>query len=163
MTRDVRTQCCIVGCGPAGAMLGLLLARRGVDVVVLEKHGDFLRDFRGDDLTPMTMEVLDELGLADRFLALRPHLMPSVDVHMPGGAVTLADLRALPTKFPFVAVIPQWDFLDFLTREAAGCPSFRLLMETEAVDVIEEDGAVRGVRCRAGGAADTVRAALTVA
>jgi 2-polyprenyl-6-methoxyphenol hydroxylase-like FAD-dependent oxidoreductase len=163
MTSDLRTQCCIVGCGPAGAMLGLLLARQGIDVIVVEKHGDFLRDFRGDDLTPMTMEVLDELGLASRFLDLGPRLMPLVEVHTPGGTVTLADLRVLPTRFPYIAVIPQWDFLAFITGEAGRCSRFQLLMDTEAVDVIEEGGAIRGVRCRSRGGTREVRATLTVA
>ena len=163
MLEDLHTQCCVVGCGPAGAMLGLLLARRGIDVVVLEKHGDFLRDFRGDDLSPTTLEILDELGLASRFLALGPKRMPVVEAHTPGGTLRLADLRGLPTRFPFVAVIPQWDFLDFLTAEAARHPTFHLLMSTEAVDLVERDGTVLGVRCRQQGAERTVRALLTVA
>jgi 2-polyprenyl-6-methoxyphenol hydroxylase-like FAD-dependent oxidoreductase len=163
MTEDLRTQCCIVGCGPAGAMLGLLLARQGVDVVVLEKHVDFLRDFRGDDLLPTTMEILDELGLANAFLDLGPKRMPMVEAHTPGGTLKLADLRGLPTRFPFVAVIPQWDFLDFITGQAAHYRNFRLLMTTEAVDVLERDGAVQGVRCRTADGALSIRALLTVA
>src|ERR1700730_12608630 len=98
MQSDLRTQCCIVGCGPAGAMLGLLLARQGLDVVVLEKHGDFLRAFRGDDLRPTTMEIMGGLGLADAFLSLGPRRMPFVEAHTPGGTLTLADLRGLPTR-----------------------------------------------------------------
>jgi 2-polyprenyl-6-methoxyphenol hydroxylase-like FAD-dependent oxidoreductase len=144
-------------------MLGLLLARRGVDVVVLEKHGDFLRDFRGDDLSPSTMEILDELGLSSRFLELGPKRMPVVEAHMPDGTLKLADLTGLRTSFPYVAVIPQWDFLDFITREASRHEGFHLLMNAEATGVVEEKGEVRGVRYRTGDADGTVLPRLTVA
>jgi 2-polyprenyl-6-methoxyphenol hydroxylase-like FAD-dependent oxidoreductase len=159
----IRTQCCIVGGGPAGAMLGLLLARKGLDVVVLEKHGDFLRDFRGDTIHPSTMEILDELGLADRFLDLKPALTPVFSGRIPGGTVTLADFRELRTRFPYIAMIPQWDFLDFLTCEAARYPGFHLLMNVEATDLIEESGVVRGVRYRSPEGDEEIRAPLTVA
>jgi 2-polyprenyl-6-methoxyphenol hydroxylase-like FAD-dependent oxidoreductase len=159
----LRTQCCIAGGGPAGAMLGLLLARRGLDVVVLEKHGDFLRDFRGDTIHPSTMEILDELGLVDRFLALDPSRVPYLEGITPAGTVTVADFRRLPSRFRFVAMIPQWDFLDFITREAAGHPGFHLLMRSEATDLVEEDGTVRGVRYRSPDGGGEVLATLTVA
>jgi 2-polyprenyl-6-methoxyphenol hydroxylase-like FAD-dependent oxidoreductase len=163
VARELRTQCCIVGCGPAGAMLGLLLARQGVDVVVLEKHGDFLRDFRGDDMSPSTMEILDELGLASGFLDLGPKRMPLVEAHMPDATLKLADLSGLRTRFPYVAVLPQWDFLDFIAREASRHQGFHLLMNAEATGLVEEDGQIRGVRYRAGGDDGKVLATLTVA
>jgi len=144
-------------------MLGLMLARQGLDVVVLEKHGDFLRDFRGDDMSPATIEILDELGLAGEFLDLGPKLMPTVEARIDGSTLVLADLRKLRTPYPYIAVIPQWDFLNFVTKEATNYPSFRLLMSAEATDVIEEDGVVRGVRYRSGDAFGEVRATLTVA
>jgi 2-polyprenyl-6-methoxyphenol hydroxylase-like FAD-dependent oxidoreductase len=143
-------------------MLGLMLARQGVDVVVLEKHGDFLRDFRGDDIGPATIEILDELSLAEEFLALRPKRIEVVEAHTPGGTMILADLRLVRTKFPFFAVIPQWDFLDFITNEAARQPGFRLMLDTEATDVIHDQEEVRGVRCRSGSGTFEVRASLTV-
>src|SRR5690348_7349506 len=103
MADSLRTQCLIAGGGPAGAMLGLLLARRGVDVVVLEKHADFLRDFRGDTIHPSTMEILAELGLAEEFLALGPDRVPVLTAHTPTGSLTVADFRSLPSRFRFVA------------------------------------------------------------
>jgi 2-polyprenyl-6-methoxyphenol hydroxylase-like FAD-dependent oxidoreductase len=159
----IRTQCCIAGCGPAGAMLGLLLARQGVDVVVLEKHTDFLRDFRGDDVAAATMEVLDEIGLAEKFLALSPRRVRRVRAHTPTGEMLLADLGLVRTKFPFVAVVPQWDFLTMLTNEAARFPGFRLIMGAEATGVVVEDGVVRGVRYVDADGFSEVRAELTVA
>jgi 2-polyprenyl-6-methoxyphenol hydroxylase-like FAD-dependent oxidoreductase len=162
--RDVRraTSCCIVG-GPAGAMLGLLLARKGVDVVVLEKHGDFLRDFRGDTIHPSTMEIMDELGLAEKLLRLEHTKAPRLRFRTSRGTVTVADFRRLKTRFPYVAFMPQWDFLDFVTKEAARYPNFRLEMDAEVREFLEEDGAVRGVRYEAPDCAHEVRAALTVA
>src|ERR1051326_5917685 len=124
----IETSCCIAGGGPAGMMLGYLLARAGVDVLVLEKHADFLRDFRGDTIHPSTMEVLDELGLIDAFLALDPNRVEYLTGNTPAGTITVADFRDLRSRYPFVALIPQWDFLDFLTREAARYPGFHLLM-----------------------------------
>ena len=163
MAEVLRTQCCIAGGGPAGAMLGLLLARRGLDVVVLEKHADFLRDFRGDTIHPSTMEVLDEIGLARAFLELEPNRVTHLRGSTPAGTITVADFRDLPSRFPFIALIPQWDFLDFLTREAAAYPGFHLRMCAEATGLIEEDGVVRGVRFDGPAGAGEVRATLTVA
>jgi 2-polyprenyl-6-methoxyphenol hydroxylase-like FAD-dependent oxidoreductase len=161
---DETVTCCVVGCGPAGAVVGLLLARAGVDVLVLEKHGDFLRDFRGDTLHPSTLQALDEIGLADGLLA-RPHARAAtVGVSIGDTEYTLADLRRLPGKFPYIALMPQWDFLDYLTGEASRYPTFRLRMNAEAVGVVEEHGTVAGVRVRSGdGREGTVRAALTIA
>src|SRR3954469_580785 len=128
----MQTQCCIVGGGPAGMMLGFLLARMGVDVVVLEKHGDFLRDFRGDTVHPSTLRVMHELGLLDAFLE-RPHNKVTTLTGQVGQeTVTIADFSHLPARWAFVALMPQWEFLDFLAGEARRYASFRLLMQTEA-------------------------------
>jgi 2-polyprenyl-6-methoxyphenol hydroxylase-like FAD-dependent oxidoreductase len=155
--------CCIVGCGPVGAMLGLLLARKGVDVLVLEKHGDFLRDFRGDTIHPSTMEIMDELGLADRLLLL-PHTKASqLRFRTPRGAATLADFSHLKTRFPYLAFMLQWDFLDFVTDEAGRYPTFRLEMNAEVRELVEESGVVREVRYEASDGFHEVRAPLTVA
>ena len=144
-------------------MLGLMLARRGIEVTVLEKHKDFLRDFRGDDISPATIEVLGELGLDADFLALGPKRIEIVEAHTPGGPILLADMRRVRTKFPFFAVIPQWDFLDFVTKQAAREPSFNLLLSTEATGLLVGDAGVEGVRCRYGQGDLEIRARLTVA
>ena len=158
-----RTTCVIVGSGPAGAMLGLLLTRRGVDVLVLEKHGDFLRDFRGDTIHPSTMEIMDDLGLADGLLRLPHTRAPELRFRTPQGSATLADFRRLKTRFPYIAFMPQWDFLDFVTDEAKHYPNFRLRMNAEVRELIEEEGVVRGVRYEAPDGIHEVRAPLTVA
>ncbi|MGY1631291.1 FAD-dependent oxidoreductase [Geodermatophilus sp. SYSU D01186] len=156
--------CCIAGGGPAGMVLGLLLARQGVDVVVLEKHGDFLRDFRGDTVHPSTLRLLDELGLADEFLRLPHQEVTRLGVTTDDGTFVLADFGRLPGRFPFVAFVPQWDLLDFLADRARELPSFGLRMDAEVVGLLVEDGAVRGVRYRTpDGAEHEVRATLTVA
>jgi 2-polyprenyl-6-methoxyphenol hydroxylase-like FAD-dependent oxidoreductase len=158
----MRTQCCIVGGGPAGMMLGLLLARMGVDVVVLEKHGDFLRDFRGDTVHPSTLEVVHELGLLDEFL-VRPHNEArQVNVQIGGVTVTVADLSRLPTRCRFIAFMPQWDFLDFLVAQGSRYPTFRVVMRAEATELIVEDGQVSGVRARTPEGPLEVRADLVV-
>ena len=151
----------IVGCGPAGAMLGLLLARAGLDVLVLEKHGDFLRDFRGDTIHPATLELLDQLGLADRFLAL-PHAKVGRFDLATGGASLTVDFSRLPTKFPYLAFVPQWDFLDFLTGEARRYPGFHLRMNAEVTGLVVEAGVVRGVRYRTAGGEQVALGRLTV-
>ncbi|HKC76235.1 MAG TPA: FAD-dependent monooxygenase, partial [Chloroflexota bacterium] len=139
-----QVHCCIAGGGPAGVMLGLLLARHGLDVLVLEKHHDFLRDFRGDTLHPSTLEIMAELGLADQ-LVRRPHTkVPVLRLQIPQGVITLADFRRLKTRFPYLTFMPQWDFLAFVAGEARRCPGFQLLMDAEVQEVIEEDGIVRG-------------------
>lgn len=155
-------RCCVVGGGPAGVMLGLLLARAGIDVVVLEKHADFFRDFRGDTVHPSTLEVLRELALLDAFLA-RPHQQArQLSAFVGGTKVTLADFSRLPTTCRFVAFMPQWDFLDLLAQAGRRYPGFRLLMNHEAVDLVEESGRVTGVRARAPEGAVEVRAGLVV-
>src|SRR4051794_35945587 len=144
--KELRTQCAVAGGGPAGMMLGYLLARAGVDVIVCEKHADFLRDFRGDTVHPSTLEIMHELGLADRLLAL-----PHQKIERLSGAVgdqtfPFADFTHLPVHYPFIALMPQWDFLNFLATEAKAFPNFTLLMRTEVTGAIEENGKAVGVR-----------------
>jgi 2-polyprenyl-6-methoxyphenol hydroxylase-like FAD-dependent oxidoreductase len=158
----IETQCCIVGGGPAGMMLGFLLARAGVKVVVLEKHGDFLRDFRGDTVHPSTLNVMDELGLLDEFLKL-PHQKVSRFAAQYGGVpVKIADFSHLPVRAKFIAMMPQWDFLDFVAAHARTFPDFTLVMQAEARDLIEEGGRVVGVRAAVNGASEEIRADLVV-
>lgn len=143
--RRETTTCCIAGGGPAGMMLGFLLARAGVEVIVLEKHADFLRDFRGDTIHPSTMQVMHELGLLEDFLKL-PHVRED-DIVARFGAedITIADFSHLPVTAPFIAFMPQWDFLDFLADRGRAYPNFRLLMRTKATGLIEENGRVVGL------------------
>ncbi|MBV8565755.1 MAG: FAD-dependent oxidoreductase [Methylobacteriaceae bacterium] len=156
------TRCCIAGGGPAGMMLGYLLARAGVDVTVLEKHVDFLRDFRGDTIHPSTLELLHELGLLDRFLDL-PHQEARQLMGMVGALkLTIADFSHLPTHCRFVVLMPQWDFLNFLAREAERFPSFKLRMQTQVTGLIEEAGIVRGVRAESPQGPIEIRADLVV-
>ena len=163
-TEEVRrATCCVIGCGPAGAMLGLMLAREGVDVLVLEKHADFLRDFRGDTLHPSTMEVMDELGLADGLLQLEHTKAPRIEARVPGGTVTVADLGRLKSRYPYITFMPQWDFLDYITGEAGKYPNFRLETNAEAKELILEDGTVSGVRYETPEGPREARAILTVA
>jgi len=159
----LHTRCCIVGGGPAGMMLGLLLARQGVDVLVLEKHADFLRDFRGDTIHPSTLDVMHELGLLEDFLT-RPHQeVRSVTVTIGDMPLKLGDFSHLRTHCKFIALMPQWDFLDFLADHAREYPTFRLRMQAEATDLIEEKGEVRGVRVSTPEGTLDVRADLVVA
>ena len=157
-----RCTCCIAGGGPAGMMLGLLLARAGVDVLVLEKHADFLRDFRGDTIHPSTLEVMHELGMLDDLLKL-PHQEASELIAQVGGVrVPIADFTHLPTHCKFLALMPQWDFLDFLAGRAAHFPSFHLWMRAEAQGLIEESGRVVGVEVMTAEGRREVRADLIV-
>ncbi|WP_280260358.1 FAD-dependent oxidoreductase [Nocardia abscessus] len=159
-----RTTCLVVGGGPAGMFLGLLLARAGVAVTVLEKHKDFLRDFRGDTVHPTTLDLLDELGLGAEFAKLPARKVDQVQLPIAGGLQTLATLKNLPGKHKYVAMVPQWDLLDLLARAAAEEPSFRLRMNTEATDLVWIDGRVGGVAYRtADGATGAIEADVTVA
>jgi len=161
--QDAGTQCCIAGGGPAGLMLGLLLARAGVHVTVLEKHADFLRDFRGDTIHPSTLTVLDDLGLLEAFLELPHDEVTELTADAFGELVTIADFRHLPAPRPFLVLVPQWDFLDFLADEARKLPNFALHMRTRAERVVVEDGVVRGVEVTSPEGPRTIRAQLVVA
>ncbi len=160
------TTVCIAGCGPAGAMLGLLLARAGIDVVVLEKHADFLRDFRGDTVHASTMQVLAELDLLEGFEQLPQQRTTTITLMTDDGFVPLGDFTRLPGRFQCLSMVPQYEFLDFLTTEAARNPSFALHRQVEVTGLIEENGAVTGVRYRrtdGDGSEGELRAVLTVA
>lgn len=159
------TTCAIVGGGPAGMVLGLLLARAGVEVTVLEKHADFLRDFRGDTVHPSTLRLLDELGLADAFAALPHNRVTRMEFDVPGGEkVVLADYSMLPGRYPYIAMVPQWDLLNLLAETAKREPGFHLRMNTEVTGPIVENDRVVGVRYRtAGGETGELFADLTVA
>jgi 2-polyprenyl-6-methoxyphenol hydroxylase-like FAD-dependent oxidoreductase len=155
-------RCCIAGGGPAGMMLGLLLARAGVTVVVLEKHGDFLRDFRGDTIHPSTLEIMHELGLLDEFLKLPHQKVPRINGQFGDLAFTVADFSTLPTRCGFVAFMPQWDFLNFLSDRASRYPTFRLLMSTEVTGLIRDGDRIVGVNATAADGPLEVRADLLV-
>ncbi len=144
----IHTRCCIAGGGPAGMMLGYLLARAGIDVVVLEKHADFLRDFRGDTIHPSTLEVMYELGLLDEFLQ-RPHdQMRQVDGQIGDERLTMADFTHLPTRCKFIAFMPQWDFLDFLAGQGKRYPTFHLQMQSEVIALLQDGERIQGVRAK---------------
>jgi 2-polyprenyl-6-methoxyphenol hydroxylase-like FAD-dependent oxidoreductase len=158
----VQAECCIVGGGPAGMMAGYLFARAGVNTVVLEKHADFLRDFRGDTVHPSTLEILHELGLADEFLK-RPHQK----IERLGGNfgethLRIADFSGIEAHYPFIVLMPQWDFLNFLAEKAKALPRFSLLMRTEATGLVEENGRVVGVRASGPDGETEIRARLTI-
>jgi 2-polyprenyl-6-methoxyphenol hydroxylase-like FAD-dependent oxidoreductase len=157
------TTCAIIGGGPAGIVLGLLLARAGVEVTVLEKHGDFLRDFRGDTVHPTTMRLLDELGLWNRFAAMPHSKVEQASFETsPGHPVTVVDFRRLRMRHPYVAMVPQWDLLNLLAAAAQDEPTFTLRMRTEATGLLREAGRVVGVRYDAPEGSGELRADLTV-
>jgi 2-polyprenyl-6-methoxyphenol hydroxylase-like FAD-dependent oxidoreductase len=159
-----RVTCVISGCGPAGAVLGLLLARAGIRVLVLEKHADFLRDFRGDTIHPSTLEVMDELGLIDGFLALPHRKTRRLAVMLDQGRFTVADFAHTRARYPYIAFIPQWDFLDFITDRASERPGFELRRNAEAVELVSGADGVEGLRYRTpDGHLHEVHAELTVA
>ncbi|MBT2225333.1 FAD-dependent oxidoreductase [Nonomuraea sp. NEAU-A123] len=161
--RTESVRCCVVGGGPAGIMLGLLLARQGVEVIVLEKHADFLRDFRGDTVHPSTLELIAELGWVEEFLELPHAKMREVTVSIGGKAVTFADFSRLKVRCPYIAFLPQWDVLDFLAAKAAAYPGFRLLRGAEVTELVSEDGRTVGVRADTAEGPLEVRAELVVA
>ena len=158
-----RTGCCIAGGGPAGLMLGYLLARAGVDVVVLEKHLDFLRDFRGDTIHPSTLTVLNDLGLLEAFLALPHQEVGELVGDVYGERVPIADFAHIDAPRPFMVLIPQWDFLDFIARQARALPNFSLRLGARATGVIEKGDAVVGVNVRTADGGFAVHADLVVA
>ncbi|MDX6614708.1 MAG: hypothetical protein QOD75_3894 [Blastocatellia bacterium] len=157
-----QTTCCIVGAGPGGVMLARILARQGIDVTLLEAHEDFDRDFRGDTIHPSVLEILDQLGLADRLLTLRHSKIHTGTFVTPDGPVTIADFKRLHTKFPYIALLPQVQFLEFIAAEAKQYPSFHLIMGASVRELIEEKGAVKGVRYHRRDGWHEVRAVLTV-
>jgi 2-polyprenyl-6-methoxyphenol hydroxylase-like FAD-dependent oxidoreductase len=161
--RTITTRCCIVGGGPAGMMLGYLLGRAGIDVVVLEKHADFFRDFRGDTVHPSTLQVMDELGLIDGFLELPHQRLQTMDGKFGEASIRIADLRRLKTKYPFIAFMPQWDFLNFLRESGKRFASLKVMMDAEATDLMRSGETVVGVNATTAEGAVEIRADLTVA
>ena len=143
-------------------MMGLLLARSGVDVLVLEKHADFLRDFRGDTIHPSTLEVIHELGLLDDLLRLQHQKAPQLNGYFGGLALTIADFRYLPVKCPYIAFMPQWDFLNFLAKHASHYPMFKLKMQAEVTELIEKNGHIVGLQATTPNGYLEVRADLVV-
>ena len=158
----ISTRCCVAGGGPAGMMLGFLLARAGVEVVVLEKHADFLRDFRGDTIHPSTLEIMYELGILDAFLKLPHHEARVLEAQFGDIRLPFADFTHLPTHCKFLAFMPQWDFLNFLAEKGANYRAFHLRMNAEVTDLIEEAGHIAGVRVTTSNGLLEVRANLVV-
>ncbi len=158
----ISTSCVIAGGGPAGMMCGLLLARAGVDVTVLEKHADFLRDFRGDTVHPSTQQILHELGLLERFLQLTHAKIRQVTLDFGEAHFTIGDFSRLPTVSKFIALMPQWDFLDFIADEAKTYPNFHLLMQTQARDLIAQGDRIAGVLATGPNGNLQIRAGLTI-
>jgi 2-polyprenyl-6-methoxyphenol hydroxylase-like FAD-dependent oxidoreductase len=158
-----RVQCCIAGGGPAGMMLGFLLARAGIQTLVLEKHVDFFRDFRGDTIHPSTLTLMDELGLLDAFLATPHDEVRTLSARVGTTRLQVVDLRHVPGRCKFIALMPQWDFLNFLASRAKAFPTFHLAMNAEAVDVVYYGDHVAGVRVRTPEGERVVRADLVVA
>src|SRR4051812_45634830 len=148
MLSDIRPRCLVVGGGPAGMMTGYLLARAGVDVVVLEKHADFNRDFRGDTIHPSTLELMHELGLLDEFLKLPHQEVSRLSFQIGAELIPMVDFSHLPVHCKFVALMPQWDFLNFLAEQGRRYPAFHLLMQTEAIGLSSLGDRVTGVRAR---------------
>jgi len=162
MSQRLETGCCIAGGGPAGMMLGYLLSRAGVKVTVLEKHADFLRDFRGDTVHPSTLEVMHDLGLLEAFLR-RPHdEVDQLSAQIGDTVAQVADFRHLPTHARFIAFMPQWEFLDFLAGEARRFAEFQIIMRAEAREIITEEGCVVGVTATTADGPLEIRAPLTV-
>jgi len=162
IVETLETTCCIVGGGPAGAVLALILARQRIPVVLLEAHEDFERDFRGDTIHPSVLEILDELGLAERLHELRHSKIRKATFMSPAGALTPIDFGRLDTRFPYIMMLPQSQFLEFLTGEAKQYQNFQLRMGARVEELIEEGGAVRGVRYEDDAGVHEVRAQLTV-
>ncbi len=158
----IETRCCVAGGGPAGMMLGFLLARAGVDVVVLEKHADFFRDFRGDTVHPSTLEIMYELGLLDAFLTIPHQKVERLSIQVGAERLNIIDLTHLPSHCKYVALMPQWDFLNFLADRGKRYKTFGLHMNTEAVDLIEQNGRIAGVRATTPNGTLSIRADLVV-
>lgn len=163
MSETLSAQCCVVGGGPAGLMAGFLLARAGVDVIVLEKHADFLRDFRGDTIHPSTLQLMEQLGLLDDFLRLPHHKAYELAAWIGDRKFKVADFSSLPGKCNFIAFMPQWDFLDFIAEHARALPNFRLLMKTAADDLIWDGDRIVGVKATGPEGPLEIRADLVIA
>jgi 2-polyprenyl-6-methoxyphenol hydroxylase-like FAD-dependent oxidoreductase len=162
MTESLDTTCCIAGGGPAGMMLGYLLARSGIEVTVLEKHADFLRDFRGDTIHPSTLEIMKELGLLEALLK-EPHQKAyQLKGFIGDSEFILADFSHLTVASRFIAMMPQWDFLNFIASQAKAYPNFHLRMQAQVNDLIEENGTVKGVRVTTPQGPLEIHAALTI-
>ena len=159
---ELQSRCCIAGGGPAGMMLGFLLARAGIEVVVLEKHADFLRDFRGDTIHPSTLEVMHELGILEELLKLPYHPLQQFRAQIGGEEFVMADFSRLPTKCRFIALMPQWDFLNFLAEQARRYSTFHLRLQAEVTGLLEDAGRIAGVRVKTPGGPLEIRAALVV-
>ncbi len=146
MTQNLKVQCCIVGGGPAGMMLGYLLGRAGVDTLVLEKHADFLRDFRGDTVHPSTLQIMQELGLLDDFLK-QPHSeLRALSIEIEDRCFQIADFSRVPTTCHFIAVMPQWDFLNFMMEKGRRFPTLKLMRSTQMTSLLETEGRVMGLQ-----------------
>jgi len=161
--QKLRTSCCIAGGGPAGMMVGFLLARAGVDVIVLEKHADFFRDFRGDTIHPSTFELMHELGMLDEFLKIPHQQIPEIGVRFDERFLRIADFTRLSTTVHALGLMPQWDFLNFIQKKAAAYPGFHLMMETTVTDLLEENGKIIGVKVTTGNSVEEIRANLVIA
>src|SRR5882724_9261209 len=160
--RRMDTRCCIVGGGPAGMMLGYLLGRAGVETLVLEKHDDFFRDFRGDTVHPSTLQVMDELGLIDGFLKLPHQRLQKMEGKFGEASIRIADLSRLKARYPFVAFMPQWDFLNFLRESGKRYPSLKVMMNADATDLIWSGETVAGVKATTPEGPLDIRADLTI-
>jgi 2-polyprenyl-6-methoxyphenol hydroxylase-like FAD-dependent oxidoreductase len=162
MVQELQTRCVIAGGGPAGIMAGYLLARAGVPVIVLEKHADFFRDFRGDTIHPSTLELMYELGLLEEFLKQSHQEVRELRAIINGQTVPIADFTKLPTRCKFIAFMPQWDFLNFISTHAKEYPSFQLLMQHEVIDLTFDRQRVTGLRAKTPGGELEIRADLII-
>jgi len=156
------SSCCIAGAGPAGLMLGYLLARNGIPVTVLEKHGDFLRDFRGDTIHPSTLEIIRQLGFLDEFLALPHQKAEKLYGEIDGQPAVMADFTRLPVHCKYIAFMPQWDFLNFLSAKALALPNFQLIQNAQVSELIEEQGQIKGVQAIVDGERQEIRSDLVI-